>query len=877
MAQLTIHRASLENGLTLLTVPQYHIPKVCLQLWYGVGSKNEASGEKGIAHLIEHLIFKGTHTLSESDINLITHKLSGSCNAFTSHDYTGYLFDLPAHHWHHALGIMADCMVNCTFKEELLCSELKAVIQELKMYNDDYPSVLFEKLMGAIFTDHPYRYPVIGYKKDLWSLDRQALVTFYKKHYVPNNAILVAVGPVEAGELLERAQESFGALAPAWEYQRPEHHHSHDIAAQSITLYRDVQQPLVMVAWVVPGTRERLDYVLDVASWLIGSGKGSRLVRRVVEELELVTELESFTYDHMDHSLFVISFQPKAVDYIPRILDTITEELALLASAGCTEAELKRACKKTELDFISLTEDQERCAYLVGKYFLATGDERYLLDYTKSDSGVLMAQATNLIATYLRPAVMHTATLLPLANSEKSFWLKLQEQSDAEDKRVLSRVQREAKIEAGSFVHRVEPSQPRPFSFPKPEQFFLTNGLKVFSYHNSTSAKITLILDVKARAYFDPDDKQGLQCLLMEMLAEGTTDWPDHLFMQELESYGMGLEVGAGTISMSMLQQDLAKGLALLSQMLTHALFKPAALERVRAQIIADIHDFWDSPSQSIGQIARQAIYGNHPYAKSHIGSVEGVASITRGDLLDAYQAFVTPQQARLAIVGDLEQYDLREILEHALGQWRGPRVSDVTFPPLVAPEARQITKYINRDQVVLAFAGLSVRRLDQSYDKILLFDQILTGGALGSMSSRLFQIREQSGLFYTAGGSLVSGAHREPGMIFIQTIVSPERLTEAEAVITDVLNARADGVTDEELEHAQRALAANLVDHFAANHQIAASFLFLDTFDLPVTFFDKRAQQLMHITKSEVQDAVAQVLAQGSLTTIRIGRLGEV
>ena len=163
MVHRRVVKHTLSNGMTVLVLPEHRIPKVSLQLWYNVGSRDEKAGERGLAHLVEHMIFKGTTNLSESDINLIVQKLSGYCNAFTSHDYTGYLFDFPSQHWHEALSMMSDCMRNCTFKEEFLQSELKAVIQELKMYNDDYHSTLLESLVEAIFPDHPYHYPVIGY------------------------------------------------------------------------------------------------------------------------------------------------------------------------------------------------------------------------------------------------------------------------------------------------------------------------------------------------------------------------------------------------------------------------------------------------------------------------------------------------------------------------------------------------------------------------------------------------------------------------------------------------------------------------------------------------------------------------------------------
>ncbi len=119
-----VQKKILSNGMTVLVRPIRTVPKVSTQLWYNVGSKDEKDKERGIAHLIEHMIFKGTEKLSESDINTITHMLSGSCNAFTSYDYTGYLFNFPTQHWHESLNIMADCMTNCTFKDYMINSEM---------------------------------------------------------------------------------------------------------------------------------------------------------------------------------------------------------------------------------------------------------------------------------------------------------------------------------------------------------------------------------------------------------------------------------------------------------------------------------------------------------------------------------------------------------------------------------------------------------------------------------------------------------------------------------------------------------------------------------------------------------------------------------
>lgn len=874
MATVHVFKKVLKNGLTVLVLEQANIPKVSMQIWYGVGSKDEQSGERGIAHLIEHMIFKGTDALSESDINLITQKLSGTCNAFTSYDYTGYLFDMPVEHWHLALPIMADCMEHATFKEELLNSEMKAVVQELRMYNDDYTSVLLEKLIAAIFPDHPYHHPVIGYKQDLWTLKRENLLNFYHKHYCPNNAHLVIVGAVKAEDVFEKAEAAFGSIKPVEDYKRVENYHALDICRQSVTMHRDIKQPHIMLAWQIPGTTAKIDYLCDVVSWILGSGKSARLVQRLVDQEKIATDVETFVYDMFEYGLFVISVQPKSLDLIPQIIASVQDELAKVAAGECTEQELTRAQRKTEMDFLSTIEDQERCAYIVGKFYAAHKDENFLGNYLQWDAKKLPHDVAHFVETYLHPSLMHQGAVVPLVEADKDVWLKIQQASDAADHRILSAIKRECPIEDGKAVYSIAVNKQEPFAFPRASEFVLPNGLKVLFCDMPRLEKIDMILEFKARGYYDPEDKQGLLGFTMDMVQEGTKNHPGSTFLSELETYGISLSCLPGQVSISMVKSELSKGLELLNEMLTQATFEAPAVEKVRSQILADIAEFWDTPGQFVGQLARDAVYGKHPYHKSYFGSRESINAMKREDLLNAYQTFLSPVDARLAIVGDLQGIDLEAILQKTLGGWQGKPVSDLMYPSLKSLETYTIDHYINRDQTVLAYAGLSIDRFNKDFDKILLFDQILTGGALGTLASRLFQIREQTGLFYTIGGSLLAGTYLQPGMMFFKTIVSPEQLALAEELLEAVLAKGASDVSDEEFAMAQSAISHSLVDNFATNKSIAASFLFLDTFKFPADFFDNRAAQIMAVKREDMQEAVSRLLKVDNLVKLRIGRV---
>jgi zinc protease len=871
-----VHKKVLSNGMTVLVKTVRRIPEVVIQVWYHVGSKDERSGERGLAHLIEHMIFKGTQLLSESDINTITHKLSGKTNAFTSYDYTGYLFNLPSQHWQEALPIMADCMQNVSFKEDHLNSEMKAVIQELKMNRDNYGRSALMELIAAIFPDHPYHHPVIGYKQDLWSVHARDLRAFYKKHYLPNNAVLVVVGDVNPDEVFAKAQQYFGDIKPNEDYKKEQFYYNQDIVAKSVTLYRDIKQPIGMMTFVVPGMKHKNSHIWDVISLVLGTGKASRLYRKLVDELHLATSFSAGSWSLFDYNLFFLMYEPASVENIPAIEAYIAKELEEIARCGIEEHELVRAVKKAKMDYFDMLESSQQQARDIGLYYLATGDENYAFDYLNEPIKVLQERATKLIGEYCRPSVAHTAYVLPLPESERSVWRELQRESDEEDAAILAARARTSPVEKPSYAHKVNAKDQPVFDYPKAQTLVASNALKVLYADNQITPKIDLVMEFKAKYYYDPHNKQGLSNFVAKMLSEGTKNYSAVELAHELESRGMSFSAYPGGISMSMLSSDLEKGLELLQEMLSNATFDPQEIEKVRQQLLADINQFWDDPRSFAAQLVKEHIYKGHPYHKNALGTKESIESITQEDLINFYHKAFSPYGAKLAMVGDLKGYDLAHVIEKHLAPWVGDKVEDIKFPALKSPAAHEFDYYINRDQVLLYFAGLSVARTDKDYDKLLLFDQIFGGGVLGSMHSRLFALREQSGLFYTISGSLTTQANEQPGMATVRTLVSMDRVEEAEKVIKQTINHAADKVTDQEFNEARSAIANALINNFESNAHIAQSFLFLDRYGFAPDYFDTRAQQLAKIRKEDMQQAVKNFLNTNKMIILKVGRVGK-
>lgn len=869
-----VSKKVLGNGLTVLVKPSGSIPKVSIQLWYRVGSKDEELGEKGIAHLIEHMVFKISKNRGETDLDVIVHKLSGSCNAFTSYDYTGYLFEMPSCQFEAVFSIMADCMENVLFDDQMLNSEMKAVIQELKLNKDRYVSQLIESLISSVFFDHPYHYPIIGFKQDLWSVKADDLAKFYKKHYGPNNATLVVVGDVDSESIFKLAKKYFGSISSMHDYKSATYFHTEDVGSRSVTLYRDVQLPMYLFAFVIPGLKEKSEHITELAEWVIGKGNGSRLYKKLVNDLQYVTSLEVGSWGLFDHGLFFICCDP--VDGISKeqIRQVIIDELLDLTKNGISDSEFLRAYKKAQSSFYTLLESTEDQAYALGQSFLATGDHEYLFRCMNEPIEKLKKQTHELICHYFRLTVMHDGSLLPLPNSEKKIWADIQNLSDQQDSDILASRIRTTPVLSPSDAVNIAVKEPSFFEYPSYDEFLIGNGIKVLSCHNATVPKISLVVSFKSQSHYDPEDKQGLYNFIAALMTEKTARFTADQLADFIESKGMSLTVYPGCILLTCLRDDLESALDILYEVVTSAQFDCDDIQKIRTQLISDVKNYWDDPRSFAGYLVKKNLYKNHPYAKNLLGSVDSLEKITRDDIVEYYKKFITPDQTRIAIVGDIKQYDVEALFKSKLGTWTGPRALSIDYPNIVNQKSAIQNYNINRDQVVLCFAKLSIDRFDKRYDALLIFDQIFGSGVLHSMHSRLFMLRQQSGLFYTIDGSFLSNVDEQKGMFFVKTIVSLDRLKEAEQAIKDTIMHCVDHISDEEFIEAKRAIVYGVMGSFTSNTDIARTFLYMDRYHLSKSYFNDRMSDLKNIQKSDVQKAVKDILGDNQLFTLIVGRV---
>ncbi len=628
-----VYKHVLENGLTLLIHPVKTIQNVSTQLWFNVGSKHEALDEKGLAHWLEHMCFKGTQKMSESDVWSCVKKLSGSCNASTHYDWTHFYLDFPTQHWFEALPILSDMMTNCTFKQDLLNAELQVVIQEMKNNRDNFVREMTLNMMSSIFPDHPYHYPVIGYKSDLESLSREKLVSFYKKHYIPNNAILVIVGNVDPDDVIKRVTKHFGNKKADLSYTPKTFKSKQDICSKSVTLYRNVQKPAVYVAFAMPGTKEYHGVSFEILRSILTSGQNSRLYKKLVEDQKLVSSISSFSWGLHDNDVLFINFGPQRFSDVEIITSCIQDEITLLATEGPTLEEIKKTVVIQDSNFYNSLENNHSQARGIASSYLVTGNEDAFFEHISHDYEGIKKEIQDFCKKYLRSSVRHMGTLRPLLEEEQSVWKDLQNQSNEEDRMLLQNKARQSEVEQGKYVQLIHAQEPNAITLPKPETYTLSNGLKVLYYHNENLPKIEVKLSLKVDSWYEPLDKAPLCKIYNAMLFEGTKNYSKEQLLTEIEKRGIGITIATGLCSMSTLNKEAQKAFELLTEILCDPLFPPDKLEKQKQLALSDYKNFWDNPRSIMCYLMGKHLYENEGFFHDPAGTPESIASITLEDI----------------------------------------------------------------------------------------------------------------------------------------------------------------------------------------------------------------------------------------------------
>jgi zinc protease len=370
---------TLKNGLELVVIPDRRAPVVTPMIWYKVGAADETPGKSGLAHFLEHLMFKGTAKNPAGRFSQVVATIGGQENAFTSQDYTGYFQRVPADKLKGMMEFEADRMTGLVLTDEVVLPERDVILEEQNQRVANNPRArLGEQINAALYLNHPYGKPVIGWRHEMEKLDRADAIAFYKTFYGPNNAVVVIAGDVEPEQVRKLAEDTYGKVAKRHEFGprlRPQE--PKPVAVRSLTLADPrVEQPSISRSYLVPSfatAKKGESEALEVLAHILGSGSNSRLYSElVVAKKSAVSAGAWYESNALDMSSFGLYAAPRSGVSLPELEGQVDAVIDEVAGKGVSSEELERAKTRLIADAVYARDSQAQLARWYGSA-LTTG------------------------------------------------------------------------------------------------------------------------------------------------------------------------------------------------------------------------------------------------------------------------------------------------------------------------------------------------------------------------------------------------------------------------------------------------------------------------------------------------------------------------
>jgi len=414
-APAEVAEVTLDNGLQLLAVEDHRSPVVSVQVWYRVGSRNERPGATGLAHFLEHMMFKGTPSHGRGEFARLVEQNGGQDNAFTTQDVTSYFVDIAADKADMVLGLEADRMRHLLLAPKEIDSERQVVMEERRTRTEDDPDGLLAEAMNSLaFRAHPYRWPTIGWMEDIRRIDPAELRAFYDLYYEPNNALLVVVGDVTASEIAGRVRQVFGPIPRAAAPPVVTAVEPPPFGERRVVLKKaGAELPIVDIAWIVPNHESPDAPVLELISTILSEGRASRLYRRLVYERRLALGAGGeYSYFSRDPNLFSVYATPLPGQTPETLEQALLGEIEQLKHEPVPGEELERAKNQIEASFVWSQDSVHSRASVLARFQLI-GSWRKLAEFVPRVRAVTAADIQRVARTYFSGDGKTLGTLLP--------------------------------------------------------------------------------------------------------------------------------------------------------------------------------------------------------------------------------------------------------------------------------------------------------------------------------------------------------------------------------------------------------------------------------------------------------------------------------
>ncbi len=857
-----IYTTTLQNGLRVIVVEDHAAPVVQSSVWYGFGSLQETPGKTGLAHALEHMMFRGTPEISSGGLDDVTARLGAQMNAETSYDYTQFYFLMPADKLDVALYTDADRMQHAALRASDWAIERNAVLNEIDGDASSPFYNLLSRVRAAAFLNQPAGRTPLGSREDVVRATVADIRRYYEEWYAPNNATLVVSGDVNHATVFAKAERYFGSI-PAKRLPPKVKLNPQPSNGQTVEAQFPFPFEILDLAYSVPGDTQHGEPAISTISTLLENQR-SPFYRALVESnIALAIEANADTQlrGGLLHVFIVLNPGRTAGEAQAVFQATMNSMLAnglnpdlVVAAKRMTIAE--RLYAADSIDGIG-----GLAGYTYGIIGEKLSDEDARLDaLTESD---LISAAR----TYLsRPTVVGHLTpneSPPRGNSQKSN----ASASDDFSKRIPN-----GPIVVPSWIARAVRTPTTARSVLAPVSFTLPNGLRVIVQTKRDRPTFVLRGKIASSPGFQPAGKEGIARLASAVADYGSAAYPFAQRRKATDEMGAFVTTGDAFFAQGTIN-DFNSIVAIVADGEEHPTFADPWLGIERSQLANSLQSESNISGVMIDRAYdRLLLSGDDPTLRQP--NARSVSAVSREDLLAYTQRYWRPDLTTITVVGNVSPQQVRAALESSFGGWRNDGSKpDPHLMPM--PPATSGHDYIGTaaNQVYIRLGQPAISRSSPDYDTFLVLNQILGGS--GAFESRLWQeLRQKRGLVYNVNSTLEADADR--GDFRVELNASPQRVVEAvQFVRRELQRLQREPVSATELQEAKVRLVSNALLEEASSAGQAKQLMDIGANSLPLDYYRTLNERFAQITPADVQRVARAYLRPERLVEVYAGPSG--
>ena len=803
---------SLDNGMRVLLFPDDSSERLTVNITYFVGSRHEGAGEGGMAHLLEHMVFKGTP--DRPDIWNLLKNHGAEFNGTTWLDRTNYYETLPANdeNLEFALALEADRMVNSNIAQEALSKEFSVVRNEFEMGENSPFGVLMERMTSMAYLWHNYGKSTIGNKSDIEKVPATSLRRFYQKYYQPDNAMLVVAGKFDQAKALTLIHDHFGTIA------RPERELEPTYTAEptqdgerQVTLRRTGDTGVVGVMYhTVPGAHD--DAIpLDAAAHVLTDEPSGRLYKALVET-GMATNVLGFAFPTKEPGMMMFFAMVPNDKPLEPVRDKMVELIEGLTNKPPTATEIQRFVARNKKDVELAMADSQLIAVQLTE-FAAMGDWRMLFVLRDRLDTVTPDAVQRVAGDYFKRANRTTGTFIPTKKPDRA-----PEPTQPDVVALTKGYQGKGKIAEGEvFAATIANVEART------TRSELANGMKIAMLPKETRGDVVqALITMRFGSEKDLKGKTTIAGFVPEMLLRGTTTRSYQQLLDELDRLKASVRFGAGgmeqtspgsvVVRIESVREHMPAVLALVADILQNPSFPADQFKILKSEHLTNLETTLSDPMAQGFLTMMRAI---NPYPKTDVRytptTAEEIALLGKLKLADVkafHKSFWGASNAEMTIVGDFDADAVKTVLDKQFGAWKSPKKYvriDNKFTKTKGADLIVVTP--DKTMALIAMAHQIELRDDHAdYAAVTMLAYIMAGNASSRLLTRL---RHKEGLSYGAFGAIDADSQDTVGVLFIGAILAPENRDLANAYALEELEKLIkDGVTADELAEAQAAFA---------------------------------------------------------------------